>query len=411
MIINFSNKLFSRLTIFLPIIMFAGSALPDILVSICAILLILNIYINKEIEILNNKIFIIFILFWLAAVISSLFSNYFLLSLSSSLFYLRFIFFLFFIKYIASKDTFVQKYFLTVLLFAITFTSIDAIYQSYFQVDLLGNQFAEKDQYRLDGPFGNHEWIVGSYISNYFLIVLAYFYSLKTNFVKSKYLLIIFLFITFYYATFISGERVAFIMMNFIILLFIILNTNFIKNILILFLISIPIFFIAYKVNNSIFDRLLSTFDVLGVNDNEKNFWDSHYGAHYLTSFEIFKNHPIIGSGPKTFRVECAKDEYAKINSDLRELRCSTHPHNIYFQLLSEVGAVGISLFIIFVFYILKNFYNYYNKNDYLFISIYLSIIVFLWPIKSTGSIFNNRYSLFLYYLIMLIIILIEKKK
>ena len=54
---------------------------------------------------------------------------------------------------------------------------------------------------------------------------------------------------------------------------------------------------------------------------------------------------------------------------------------------------------------------KYYIPNDYTFLSIYLSIIAFLWPIKSTGNILNNRYALFLFYLFMLIIILVERNK
>ena len=35
----------------------------------------------------------------------------------------------------------------------------------------------------------------------------------------------------------------------------------------------------------------------------ENNFLDSHYGAHYLTAYEIFKDNISFGSGPKTFRI------------------------------------------------------------------------------------------------------------
>ena len=35
------------------------------------------------------------------------------------------------------------------------------------------------------------------------------------------------------------------------------------------------------------------------------SFWDSQWGAHYLTGFEIFKKHKFFGSGLKTFRILC----------------------------------------------------------------------------------------------------------
>ena len=57
------------------------------------------------------------------------------------------------------------------------------------------------------------------------------------------------------------------------------------------------------------------TFEQVGITQTEKNphynFFDSQWGAHFLTSFEIFKNYKITGSGLKTFRIECASENYS----------------------------------------------------------------------------------------------------
>ena len=82
----------------------------------------------------------------------------------------------------------------------------------------------------------------------------------------------------------------------------------------------------------------------------------SNYGPHYLTGLEIFKKYPIFGSGMKTFRIECRnvdiKNYYTTpnlLNNNSTDLiynnKCNTHPHQIYFEILSELGLIGFLLF------------------------------------------------------------------
>ena len=44
-----------------------------------------------------------------------------------------------------------------------------------------------------------------------------------------------------------------------------------------------------------------------------KYFKDNHHKAHYLTSYEIFKENKIFGSGVKTFRYVCGDKKYENI--------------------------------------------------------------------------------------------------
>ena len=68
---------------------------------------------------------------------------------------------------------------------------------------------------------------------------------------------------------------------------------------------------------------------------------------------------------------------------------CSTHPHNMYFELLSETGIVGFILFFILIFFIIfkpyfKNINYIKNKQDVIFV---LSIIFcIMFPFRPTGS-------------------------
>ena len=47
----------------------------------------------------------------------------------------------------------------------------------------------------------------------------------------------------------------------------------------------------------------------------------------------MFFDKPIIGHGPKMFRVECSNPKYSET---VEESSCMTHPHNFYIQLLAE---------------------------------------------------------------------------
>ena len=89
-----------------------------------------------------------------------------------------------------------------------------------------------------------------------------------------------------------------------------------------------------------------------------KNFQDTQWGAHYLTALEISKKNLILGSGLGTFRYICSDKAYENIKSKFSEARCSTHPHNIYLEILSEAGILIFLLFLylnaLIFFYLLK---------------------------------------------------------
>ena len=79
----------------------------------------------------------------------------------------------------------------------------------------------------------------------------------------------------------------------------------------------------------------------------KQKFYDTHWGAHYLTALEMFKEKPVIGYGYNSFRQECKRFHY--INSHSVKNRCSTHPHNYIIQLLAETGIIGLILYLLFL--------------------------------------------------------------
>lgn len=123
------------------------------------------------------------------------------------------------------------------------------------------------------------------------------------------------------------------------------------------------------------------------------NFIDSQYGALYLTAINIFLENPIFGSGFKSYRIKCK--DYGDINSYSVNTRCSTHPHHLHLQLLSEVGLVGYIIFILIIFVFFKS----YNETDAdthnkgLYILIFSLFISEIFPFKPSGSFFSSSNS------------------
>ena len=104
---NLNNyfKIISYLFIFLPIALLIGPFIPDLIVSIFALNLIFFIRKKEILEIFKLFYIRLIIIFCVINVIFSLLSEYPLLSLESSLFYFRFLFFAIFSYYLISLNS------------------------------------------------------------------------------------------------------------------------------------------------------------------------------------------------------------------------------------------------------------------------------------------------------------------
>ena len=80
---------------------------------------------------------------------------------------------------------------------------------------------------------------------------------------------------------------------------------------------------------------------------DSKNLQNSLYFKLYRSGINVFKNYPIMGVGNKKLqsRVMWRCRQGYKIH-----YKCTTHPHQIYIELLSEHGFLGTS-FLIFTFF------------------------------------------------------------
>jgi O-antigen ligase len=342
----------------------------------------------------------VLIIFFLYIVLSSSFKS--LSIFINSLYLTRFLLLYFSIKYLilnlSLKDF---RIFLKIIFFCSIFVIIDLFYQKYFGLDFFGFGAPLGNELRLTGPFKN-EPIPGSYLLNigFYSIVFLYMFFFKAK-VYNKNLVIISTILIFALAIFLTGERMSFLMFIFLNCIIFVFFTKIRKQIFFSFiLILISISVISYS-NNYYKDRIFNFSYNIGIykdynkSDNNMTFLDSQWGAHLLTSYEMFRNNPLTGVGVRQFRVQCSENDYAKINSKSKDIRCSTHPHNLYFEILSETGLVGLFLFTIFLFLVSVHFIKIFksSKKYYICILSVYTFCVFLmlfWPIRSTGSFFSN---------------------
>ena len=120
----------------------------------------------------------------------------------------------------------------------------------------------------------------------------------------------------------------------------------------------------------------------------------SGHESLYKTAFNMFLDRPIIGHGPKMFRVHCSDPNYAAGVAP-----CMTHPHNFYVQLLAETGILGFSfvfsLFIYLTFLSIKYLYYNYIKKKKIYtnyqICLLACLLITIWPIIPNGNFFNNH--------------------
>ena len=407
------------LLILLPGFLITGPFLPDLSISIIALFFLIYCIHKKNFEYFNNFLFRILFIFYLWILICSLFSENVIFSLSTSVFYIRFLIFSVAVFFFLEKDVELPRK----LFFSFSFFFIILIFDSFFQYftnyNILGWQIYEDG--RTSSFFGK-ELILGSYFSRLLPFFLGLYFInikfLKKNRILNYISLLIILSAVF--CIFISAERasVLFFFISFFSLFFLLL-----KNRLIIFiaiLVMLFSFLISYIYKNKTYLRLVnhtvSQLKSSSLEEKKFNLFNYVPITHrdlYKTAFNMFDNNKFFGIGPKAFRVECTKSEYKS-----GPLSCSTHPHNTYLQLLAETGLVGFLIILFIFFIVIHNFIKHLFlklKNKILFSDPQLCFIsmifITLWPLVPSGNFFGNWLNVIYYFPLGFIMYNFNKKK
>tara|TARA_Y100000590_G_scaffold426042_1_gene534650 strand:+ start:5203 stop:6648 length:1446 start_codon:yes stop_codon:yes gene_type:complete len=350
----------------------------------------------------------------------------------------RFVILVFIIDTLFLNNVLKLKNLLLFSLLCTSFVSYDILQQYIVGFDLFG---FKSQGIRNSGPFGD-EMIAGGYLQKFSFFSFFYIF---TTFHKKKFnsLLLIFIIALHLTAILLAGNRMPMVLAFFgcVLIILFIKNLRFITFLGLL--IFLAVFLIITKNDTNLKTSYMSFVNEVNISNlfNFKNkidknegvtatavnkegsktersegiwnkTWDgivllnkSGYNRIYRTSIEMWKENPIFGFGLKSFRIKChdilgKNTHLLKVDepeSQISKFSCSNHPHNYYFELLSETGIVGAILMLMFFIILLKNSYYFLkkynqqaNSNIVLVIPIVIVIVNEIWPLRSSGSFFTT---------------------
>ena len=371
----------------IPISIIIGSAISLInilLISTTAIFLIIlskKRYFFKNIEIL---IFIILFIYLLFNTYISIDYNY---SLTRNFGFLRFILFFIAINYFFYKIKDFDKFFTfwIIVIFTIIF---DSYIEFIFGQNLLG--FGDEKHVYIDRivSFFKDEPIVGGFLNGFFFLILGYLF--KYNYFKKYNYLICFIVVSlFLICIFITGERSNTIKAVIGLSIFFILNKEFkfkhkIFLMISFFIIAFLLISSSSYLKNRYIDNIISP--ILKADTREKFLEDNIYFKHYRSGYAVFKNYPIFGVGNKNYRIETRNNQFTK-----EKYIPDTHPHQVYFEFLSEHGIIGTFILLSsFLFLIFKNIKICLISKNYLQLGAFAFLITNFLPIVPSGSFFSD---------------------
>lgn len=401
---NYINNYFFLIIAALPISIIVGPAVSLINILIFDLsFIILLIYKNNFKWIRNTYVRALLILY-----IYLIFNNLISLEQSSNFFrnfgFLRLIIFFVGLNYFLRFKEF-NKIFpaWSVITLVLVF---DIFIEKYTGQNLLG---FGSDHNRVVSFFKD-EPIPGSFVHS-LAFMLVGFYLLKYKNSSTSYTFVLLLILIFcMYAVILTGERsnsIKFII-GFIIFIFLFEKVSYKKKIAIC-LISFSLLFILIQKNEYIKERMFSS-----INYSIKTFTYSFkhgkpqdnpsgnlYAKLYRSGYDVFKKYPYFGVGSKNYRIEsCENNKYhLNIHIMINDYVCMTHPHQIYFEFLSEHGFFGtILILIIFIFFLFKIFKDVKFSKNYLALGSFVYLITVFMPILPSGAFFSD-YNLTLFFL------------
>lgn len=381
------NNILLSLAVLLPIGLLVNTAASETIVILLSFFFIFLLSKNNFYWI-NNKYFYLLMLLWLSLIINFVFSENQELALFRSFGFIKYIIYIFAIKYIFNKNKNSEIFFIF-LSFIIVITTFDIYFEYIYKKNILG--FQSIDSSRI-ASFLREELKIGHYLLGFCLISMGYYFEkFKDKSYKFKIVGYVFVLIILT-SIFLTGERANSIKAFFCVFTFFLLAKNYLRYKIILLIITIVLPIIIYFSS----ERIKGRFDMyLSVPYEKQNFLktfkESHHGAHYYTAFEIFKSNPIFGVGNKNFREKCSNEKYNNKSYTRISERCSTHPHQIYLELISEHGIIGSIIILFVIFYsIFKSFINFNKKQNLIQLGAILFVASTFMPLIPSGSFFTS---------------------
>ena len=380
---NIANKYFFILFSILPISIIVGPmiSLANVLIIALSFLIYVT-FINEWSWIRDNKIQLLFIIY-LYLIFNTFIAQEFSNSVNRNFGFIRFILFFAAFNYFFFNYKNFYKIFIiwTIVILVVV---LDMYYESITGSNILG--FGHND--RIYSFFNKP--IAGSFMLSFYLLISGFLYEFfKDKNYSSNYLIVI-TSIIFLLSILITGERSNTIkaFLGFVIFYAFIKNFSFkqkVTSLIVILLLTSVIFvnsnFLKMRYIGQLFIHFQTKDQIIDYYNN------STYFNLYRSGIEVLKKYPYFGAGNKNYGFEtCWDKEIYNPN-----YHCNSHPHQIYFEFLSEHGILG-TILILFIFF--KLFFDLLRKiniekNKIQFASFIYILIVFI-PLLPGGAFFSD---------------------
>jgi O-antigen ligase len=384
----FSNKIeiVDRLLIvlftFYPLAILLGNFSINFFIITIGSLFIIKILTHyKELSI-DRITFYLLIFFFLSLCVNLIFSQNINLSYPRVVKFIFIIFFVISFNFLLTNYDQNMKNIFKTWFFLFLLVIIDLAIEFIFGKNILGQNAAMPGRL---GSFTGIESTIGGFFLGFCLIFLSFIHNKKKNIKLNLFIATILIIVSF-----VIGERANFIrtFLAIIFFLFLAFKFSYKIKILLIFLIFSLIFLTFSSLNANYKERYLNQLKIIFVQKSLTKFLEnSNYGAHRNVANKIFIDNPIFGIGIKNFRNESANKMYDNLDHNKNHLRVSTHPHELYYEFLSETGLFGLICFLLFILSsIILSIKNYLRKKNLYQLSAIIFVIVSILPVLPQGA-------------------------
>ena len=300
-----------------PAALISGPFLSNLLLIFISFFFLLTYKSDKKFSFFKNYFLRFFGIFWAYILVSSLFSDSLFLSIKSTLPYFRFGLFSLAVFLIFKNFSKSSKLFYIFLFCTLVVLILDGYFQFITGFNIFGYRHARPD--RLGGLFFD-ELILGSFITKMTPLLITL--SIINKKIFKEIYICAFVFFA-YFLVFLTGERASFFLFSLYLILIFPFFIN-LKKFLLLSLLFIALLFLFILTNKNLKDRWIDQMLMHTIHQDKeiKLFMPEHIGL-FSSALDIFKKNMILGSGVKTFRVNCEYISEKKKN-DLKKININT---------------------------------------------------------------------------------------